>query len=108
MSARNSIVLLLVLVLGFAAIWQLQIAIDAQRVFWTSTYTAGAVESAVCVLSIDQGRIPPTINLTDPDPRCALDYVPLEARERRVTHALNNSFGFGGTNCSLVFSRFES
>ncbi|MGO8992145.1 MAG: beta-ketoacyl-[acyl-carrier-protein] synthase II, partial [Polyangiaceae bacterium] len=69
---------------------------------------AGAVESAVCVLAIDSGEVPPTINLTHPDPRCGLDYVPLVARERRVMHALNNSFGFGGTNCSLVFSRFES
>jgi 3-oxoacyl-[acyl-carrier-protein] synthase II len=68
---------------------------------------AGAVESAVCALSIAEGRIPPTINLTDPDPACPLDYVPLVARERSVKHALNNSFGFGGTNCSLVFSRFE-
>jgi len=69
---------------------------------------AGAVESAICALAIDSGKIPPTINLTDPDPRCGLDYVPLVARERRLRHALNNSFGFGGTNCSLVFSRFES
>jgi 3-oxoacyl-[acyl-carrier-protein] synthase II len=69
---------------------------------------AGAVESAVCALAIHERRVPPTINLTHPDPRCALDYVPLVARERTVTHALNNSFGFGGTNCSLVFSRFES
>ena len=69
---------------------------------------AGAVESAICALAIDSGHVPPTINLTDPDPRCALDYVPLVARERRIRHALNNSFGFGGTNCSLVFSRFES
>jgi 3-oxoacyl-[acyl-carrier-protein] synthase II len=69
---------------------------------------AGAVESAVCVLAIHEGRVPPTLNLTHPDPRCGLDYVPLVARERKVTHALNNSFGFGGTNCSLVFSRFES
>jgi 3-oxoacyl-[acyl-carrier-protein] synthase II len=68
---------------------------------------AGAVESAVCALAIAEGRIPPTINLTDPDPACPLDYVPLVARERSVKHALNNSFGFGGTNCSLVFSRFE-
>jgi 3-oxoacyl-[acyl-carrier-protein] synthase II len=68
---------------------------------------AGAVESAVCALAIAEGKIPPTINLTDPDPACALDYVALTARERRVKHALNNSFGFGGTNCSLVFSRFE-
>jgi 3-oxoacyl-[acyl-carrier-protein] synthase II len=68
---------------------------------------AGAVESAVCALAISEGKIPPTINLTDPDPACPLDYVPLTARERRVKHALNNSFGFGGTNCSLVLSRFE-
>ncbi|MDB4944988.1 MAG: 3-oxoacyl-[acyl-carrier-protein] synthase [Labilithrix sp.] len=68
---------------------------------------AGAVESAICALAIADGKVPPTINLTDPDPACPLDYVPLTARERRITHALNNSFGFGGTNCSLVFSRFE-
>jgi 3-oxoacyl-[acyl-carrier-protein] synthase II len=68
---------------------------------------AGAVESAICALAITEGKIPPTINLTDPDPACNLDYVPLTARERRVKHALNNSFGFGGTNASLMFSRFE-
>jgi 3-oxoacyl-[acyl-carrier-protein] synthase II len=69
---------------------------------------AGAVESAVCALAISSGKIPPTINLVDQDPKCTLDYVPNRARERRVRHALNNSFGFGGTNCSLVISRFES
>jgi 3-oxoacyl-[acyl-carrier-protein] synthase II len=68
---------------------------------------AGAVESGVCALAIFEGKIPPTINLDDPDPQCVLDYVPLTARERRLRHAVNNSFGFGGTNCSLVFSRFE-
>jgi 3-oxoacyl-[acyl-carrier-protein] synthase II len=68
---------------------------------------AGAVESAVCALVIATGKIPPTINLVNQDPKCTLDYVPNRARERRVRHALNNSFGFGGTNCSLVFSRFE-
>jgi 3-oxoacyl-[acyl-carrier-protein] synthase II len=68
---------------------------------------AGAVESAVCVLAIHEGKVPPTINLVDQDPRCTLDYVPNRARERRIRHALNNSFGFGGTNCSLVYSRFE-
>jgi 3-oxoacyl-[acyl-carrier-protein] synthase II len=68
---------------------------------------AGAVESAVWALALAEGRIPPTINLTDPDPQCPLDYVPNTARERRIRHALNNSFGFGGTNCSLVLSRFE-
>ncbi len=69
---------------------------------------AGAVESAVCALAIHASKVPPTINLTDPDPRCTLDYVPNTARERRIKHALTNSFGFGGTNCSLLLSRFES
>ena len=68
---------------------------------------AGAVESIICALAITEGKIPPTINLDDPDPQCPLDYVALTARERRVKHALNNSFGFGGTNCSLVLSRYE-
>jgi 3-oxoacyl-[acyl-carrier-protein] synthase II len=57
--------------------------------------------------AVAEGRIPPTINLTDPDPDCPLDYVPGTARERRVRHALNNSFGFGGTNCTLALSQFE-
>lgn len=68
---------------------------------------AGALESAVCALALSEGRVPPTINLNDPDPECRLDYVPHTAREKRLRHALNNSFGFGGTNCSLLFSRFE-
>jgi 3-oxoacyl-[acyl-carrier-protein] synthase II len=69
---------------------------------------AGAVESAVCALAITEGRIPPTINLVDQDPKCPLDYVANTARERRVRYALNNSFGFGGTNCSLLFSRYDA
>ncbi len=69
---------------------------------------AGAMESAVCAMAIAESRIPPTINLDDQDPACPLDYVANVGRERRVSHALNNSFGFGGTNCSLLFSRIES
>ena len=68
---------------------------------------AGAVESAVCALAVAEGRVPPTINLESPDPQCTLDYVAHTGRERRLRHVLNNSFGFGGTNCSLLFSRFE-
>jgi 3-oxoacyl-[acyl-carrier-protein] synthase II len=68
---------------------------------------AGAVESAVCALALAEGRIPPTINLENQDPKCPLDYVANTSRERRIRYALNNSFGFGGTNCSLLFSRFE-
>ncbi len=68
---------------------------------------AGAVETAVCALTIAEGKVAPTINLVDQDPQCPLDYVANEMRERRVRHAMNNSFGFGGTNCTLVLSRFE-
>jgi 3-oxoacyl-[acyl-carrier-protein] synthase II len=68
---------------------------------------AGAVESAICSLTIAEGRVAPTINLEDQDPQCPLDYVGNTARERRVKHVMNNSFGFGGTNCTLVLSRFE-
>jgi 3-oxoacyl-[acyl-carrier-protein] synthase II len=68
---------------------------------------AGAVESAICALVIAEGKVPPTINLVDQDEKCTLDYVANTARERRVRYVLNNSFGFGGTNASLLFSRFE-
>jgi 3-oxoacyl-[acyl-carrier-protein] synthase II len=64
---------------------------------------AGGVESAVCALAIKHGVIPPTINLDNPDPECDLDYVPNVARERKIRVALNNSFGFGGHNATLVF-----
>jgi 3-oxoacyl-[acyl-carrier-protein] synthase II len=63
---------------------------------------AGGVESAICVLAIDRGVIPPTLNLTTPDPECDLDYVPKRARNAEIRWALNNSFGFGGTNASIL------
>ena len=68
---------------------------------------AGGVESAITVLALYHGIIPPTINLDNPDPECDLDYVPHEARKCNITIALTNSFGFGGTNCSLAFRRFN-
>ena len=68
---------------------------------------AGAVESAICALTIAEGRVAPTINLEDQDEKCPLEYVGNTARERRVKHVMNNSFGFGGTNCTLVLSRIE-
>jgi 3-oxoacyl-[acyl-carrier-protein] synthase II len=68
---------------------------------------AGGIESAFTVLALYHGIIPPTINLDNPDPECDLDYVPNEAREVRIKTALSNSFGFGGTNASLAFRRFE-
>jgi len=64
---------------------------------------AGAVEAIFSILAIRDGLLPPTINLENPDPGCDLDYVPGSAREAPVRVALSNSFGFGGTNGSLVF-----
>ena len=68
---------------------------------------AGAVEMAACALSIRDGTIPPTINLENPDPECDLDYTPNKAREKKVRVVLNNSFGFGGHNATLVATAFE-
>jgi 3-oxoacyl-[acyl-carrier-protein] synthase II len=67
---------------------------------------AGAVEMAACALSIRDGVIPPTINLENPDEECDLDYTPNMARERKVRVAVNNSFGFGGHNATLVATAF--
>ena len=68
---------------------------------------AGAVETAVCALSIRDGVIPPTINLENPDPLCDLDYTPNKAKEKKVRVAMNNSFGFGGHNATVVATVFE-
>jgi len=68
---------------------------------------AGAVEMAACILSIRDGIIPPTINLENPDPQCDLDYTANKAKEKKVRVTLNNSFGFGGHNATLVATAFE-
>jgi 3-oxoacyl-[acyl-carrier-protein] synthase II len=68
---------------------------------------AGVTEMIVCLLAIRDNVLPPTINYENPDPDCNLDYVPNEARPARCDYALNNSFGFGGQNISLVVGRFQ-
>jgi 3-oxoacyl-[acyl-carrier-protein] synthase II len=69
---------------------------------------AGAVEAIFCIKAINDGIVPPTINLDEVDPECAgLDYVPQKARQAKIRYALSNSFGFGGTNACLVFKGYE-
>jgi 3-oxoacyl-[acyl-carrier-protein] synthase II len=67
---------------------------------------AGAIEPAICLMTINHGIIPPTINYENPDPDCDLDYVPNTARKVDVTTALTNSFGFGGHNSVLILKKF--
>ena len=66
---------------------------------------AGAIESIFCIKVINEGIIPPTINLENPDPLCDLNYTPLTSINKEVNIAMNNSFGFGGTNSTLVFKK---
>lgn len=68
---------------------------------------AGALEAFFCIKALQDGMLPPTINYENPDPDCDLDYVPNQARKKRLTHAMSNSFGFGGHNATLIFSQPE-
>jgi len=68
---------------------------------------AGGLEAAISAMVVKEGMLPPTINHETPDPDCDLDYVPNQARPKQVRHVLSNSFGFGGTNATLVFSAHE-
>lgn len=63
---------------------------------------AGSVESIFCALAIRHGVVPPTLNLHNPSPECDMDLVPLEARQKKINVAMSNSFGFGGTNASII------
>jgi 3-oxoacyl-(acyl-carrier-protein) synthase len=67
---------------------------------------AGAVEMVACAKAIETGIVPPTINYQVPDPECDLDYVPRTARQMNVKAILNNSFGFGGHNASMLAKKF--
>jgi 3-oxoacyl-[acyl-carrier-protein] synthase II len=68
---------------------------------------AGSTEAIFTILSIQDGIIPPTINYEEPDPQCDLDYVPNVARRQPLNIAISNAFGFGGTNATLVFKKFQ-
>lgn len=87
---------------------------DHARKLWVSSTksmtghtlgAAGAIEGAFCVYAIRDQIVPPTINLENPSEGCDLDYVPKQARDGKILNVLNNSFGFGGTNASLIFSK---
>jgi 3-oxoacyl-[acyl-carrier-protein] synthase II len=85
----------------------------AKRIWVSSTKSmtghslgaAGAIESVFSIMALKENIAPPTINLENPSEDCDLDYVPMQARDGKFQHVINNSFGFGGTNASLVFSK---
>jgi len=66
---------------------------------------AGGIEAVYCCMAMDKGVVPPTINYVEPDPDCDLDYVPNTARDAKIEYAMSNSFGFGGTNATLLFGK---
>jgi 3-oxoacyl-[acyl-carrier-protein] synthase II len=68
---------------------------------------AGGLEAGITALAVRDQVVPPTINLDDPDPECDLDYVPHHSRKMPIRYALSNSFGFGGTNATLLFKQYE-
>ena len=85
-----------------------QIPISSTKPFHSHPLGAsGAIEAAICCLALVHNYLPPTLNLTKPDPDCDLDYIPNVGRPARVNHILSNSFGFGGINASLVLRRYE-
>lgn len=69
---------------------------------------AGAIEALACVKALEAGVVPPTINLTEPDPECDLDYTPNQAAAFQATWALSSNLGFGGHNAVLAFRRHEA
>lgn len=88
---------------------------DASKVAVSSTKSmmghllgaAGAVEAIACLMAIDEGIIPPTINYTTPDEECDLDYVPNKARNKEIVYAMSNSLGFGGHNASIILKKYK-
>jgi 3-oxoacyl-(acyl-carrier-protein) synthase len=67
----------------------------------------GITESIACIKAINESIVPPTINYNTPDPECDLNYVPNKAVKRSITAAMNNAFGFGGQNSTLIFKKYK-
>lgn len=88
------------------AIWKIPVS-STKSVLGHATTGCGAIETAVCLMAIQAGVVPPTTNYSTPDPHCDLDYVPNVAREWQCRHVVNNSVGFGGQNAALVISQFD-
>lgn len=86
--------------------WRIPIS-STKSMLGHATTACGAIELAVCLLSLQSGVIPPTVNHETPDPQCDLDYVPRNAREVTCRHVLTNNIGFGGQNASLIISRYD-
>jgi len=80
---------------------------SSKSMFGHLIHAAGVTEGIVCIQAMKQGVLPPTINYENPDPDCDLDYIPNTAREKKVRVAMNNSFGFGGQNVSVVLGAWE-
>jgi len=68
---------------------------------------AGGIEGVFLALAVKENIIPPTLNLDNPDEACDLDYVPYVARKKNIEYAMTNSFGFGGTNATLVIQKYR-
>jgi 3-oxoacyl-[acyl-carrier-protein] synthase II len=86
--------------------WKVMVS-SSKSIFGHCLGAAGALEAAATILSMEAGKVPPTINLEVPDPECDLDYVPNVAREAKVNVAMSNSFGFGGHNAAIVLRRWD-
>ena len=68
---------------------------------------AGAIEAVFAIMALNHNIVPPTINLQNPDENCVLDYTPNVAKEKPLNVVMSNSFGFGGTNASLIFKKLK-
>lgn len=86
--------------------WRIPVS-STKSMLGHATTACGAIELAVCLLSLQSGVIPPTVNHETPDPQCDLDYVPRSAREVDCRHVLTNNIGFGGQNAALIISRYD-